>query len=179
MFVNKLIFSNFSVFAFFELISYKETRIVRTWLANVFSSVIDGWSFKVRKHWRQWNHEAKHLKFKKAFSKRVRIFCIRTMKIVIHTESLEKWAARGKLDVHCPLAKPPRPRYSRRNLWFQPNGAVVTGRMHSNADIWNMTPLHCNLLRPECVYSYENSKKTWNTDFIIYCQNLTGLCSWI
>ena len=47
------------------------------------------------------------------------------------------------------LNKPLHPRYSRRKLWFQPNGAVVTVRMHSNADIRNMTPLHCNLLRPE------------------------------
>ena len=28
-------------------------------------------------------------------------------------------------------------------------------------------------------YSYENTRKTWNTDFIIVCQNLIGLYSWI
>ena len=29
------------------------------------------------------------------------------------------------------------------------------------------------------MYSYENTRKTWNTDFIIVCQNLIGLYSWI
>ena len=31
------------------------------------------------------------------------------------------------MDVHCPLAKPLHPRYSRRKLWFEPNGAVHRG----------------------------------------------------
>jgi hypothetical protein len=29
------------------------------------------------------------------------------------------------------------------------------------------------------MHSYENTRKTWNTDFIIVCQNLIGLCKWI
>ena len=28
-------------------------------------------------------------------------------------------------------------------------------------------------------YSYENTRKTWDTDFIIVCQNLIGLYLWI
>ena len=30
-------------------------------------------------------------------------------------------------------------------------------------------------VKNECMYSYENTRKTWNTDLIIVCQNLIGL----